>query len=495
LLALAGLLAPGEARAFCGFYAGSAGAELFNDATQVVLMREGTRTVLTMQNSYQGPPSGFAMVVPVPVVIRRESVATLSPKLFKGLDQLTAPRVVRYAERDPCGKEEDGYGYSFDDDPLTAGGFGPNDAVIRVRPGPVVRVEAEFSVNEYDIQVLSADDSMGLDVWLHEHGYQIPAGAEFYLRPYVQGGYKFFVAKVNGARLKMRRGKAQLSPLRFHYDSERFELPIRLGLINARQQQDLLVYVLSRGTRYEVANRPNLLIPTNLEVPQARHAQFGQFYRELFDHTTAGAPGAVVTEYAWSAQSCDPCPGPTLTPGEINELGASVLPPDREGGRGEWVVTRLHARYDRSMPSSDLVFRQAPPIVGGNGAPGPGGALERAVLVGDGSSEQAQVMGGGINMFQARYAALERWKGPVACKNPVRGRWTQPSQPTQAAMELQDEGDDPAINQPPAGPKGGTCAGCEVGGGGSSLKEVLLSGLVGLAGLLRARRRATLPRA
>jgi len=35
------------------------------------------------------------------------------------------------------GKDEGGYGYEFSDDPLNAGGFGPNDATIRVRPGPV----------------------------------------------------------------------------------------------------------------------------------------------------------------------------------------------------------------------------------------------------------------------------------------------------------------------------------------------------------------------
>jgi hypothetical protein len=29
------------------------------------------------------------------------------------------------------------YGYRFEDDPLSAGGFGPADATIRVRPGPV----------------------------------------------------------------------------------------------------------------------------------------------------------------------------------------------------------------------------------------------------------------------------------------------------------------------------------------------------------------------
>jgi hypothetical protein len=32
------------------------------------------------------------------------------------------------------GEKGDGYGYEFDDDPLAAGGFGPNDATIRVRP-------------------------------------------------------------------------------------------------------------------------------------------------------------------------------------------------------------------------------------------------------------------------------------------------------------------------------------------------------------------------
>jgi hypothetical protein len=34
-------------------------------------------------------------------------------------------------------KGEGDYGYKFEDDPLSAGGFGPSDATIRVRPGPV----------------------------------------------------------------------------------------------------------------------------------------------------------------------------------------------------------------------------------------------------------------------------------------------------------------------------------------------------------------------
>ena len=36
--------------------------------------------------------------------------------------------------QDKAGGDKEGYGYEFDDDPLSAGGFGPNDATIRVRP-------------------------------------------------------------------------------------------------------------------------------------------------------------------------------------------------------------------------------------------------------------------------------------------------------------------------------------------------------------------------
>src|SRR5215831_1535761 len=39
--------------------------------------------------------------------------------------------------RPKTGDTSSGYGYEFSDDPLSAGGFGPNDATIRVRPGPI----------------------------------------------------------------------------------------------------------------------------------------------------------------------------------------------------------------------------------------------------------------------------------------------------------------------------------------------------------------------
>ena len=95
LLTLALAIAPRPAAAFCGFYVGGADAKLFNNATTVVMMRDGTRTVLSMQNNYQGPPSGFAMVVPVPVVLQKENVKTLPREVFDKVDTMAAGRLVQ----------------------------------------------------------------------------------------------------------------------------------------------------------------------------------------------------------------------------------------------------------------------------------------------------------------------------------------------------------------------------------------------------------------
>src|SRR6195256_6496065 len=79
------LLAP-RADAFCGFYVSGSGDKMFNEATEVVLMREGTRTVLSMQNDYKGPLEDFAMVIPVPVVLKPTDVKTLPKDVFQHTD-------------------------------------------------------------------------------------------------------------------------------------------------------------------------------------------------------------------------------------------------------------------------------------------------------------------------------------------------------------------------------------------------------------------------
>ena len=441
------LCLPSAAHAFCGFYINGAGGEMFNNATQVVLMRQGTRTVLSMQNNYQGPPSDFAMVIPVPVVLQEADVKTLPKAVFAKVDTMGAPRLVEYWEQDPCGGDDEEEKLAM---PRKRMAKASAPAARRDADDYGVTVEAKFDVGEYQIVILSAKDSTGLDRYLRDQRYQIPKGAEPLLRPYVEGGSKFFVAKVNPKKVTFVGGQAQLSPLRFHYDSEEFSLPIRLGLANSSGTQDLIVNILAPGQRYEVANYKNTTIPTNLDVKDEVRTRFGEFYAALFDRTVQQQPGAIVTEYSWDAGTCDPCPGPQLDGNDFLTLGADVInaqaarptplpapatgnvrrSPIRRGGFG-YVLTRLHARYGKDGAPNDLVFRAAPPIVGG-----------REVRLGAGSQLEHGAQPSGMNNFQGRYAIRHAWTGPLACANPVRGRWGGPPPDAQIA----NPGIQPAMN-------------------------------------------------
>ncbi len=93
---------PPEARAFCGFYVGKADSNLFNHASQVVMVRHGDKSVLSLMNDYQGEPSDFALVVPVPEVLQKEQIHIGDREIFKKLDQYSSPRLVEYFDPDPC---------------------------------------------------------------------------------------------------------------------------------------------------------------------------------------------------------------------------------------------------------------------------------------------------------------------------------------------------------------------------------------------------------
>ena len=319
LVWLALILAPSQAWAFCGFFASSAKADVYNDVTQVALMRHGTTTVLSMRNTYKGPPEDFAMVVPVPQVLKKEDVKTLNDDLFDRLDKLTAPRLVEYLERDPCAHAKSRRRTY----PRPIGHHSP-----RHRAASGAEVEASFKVGEYDVEILSAKDSTKLESWLKANGYNIPKGASKALAPYIAQGMYFFVAKVDAKKVKFdKSGEAMLSPLRFAYDSEDFTLPVRLGLLNSKGKQDLSVFLLSTDGRYEVSNYPNAFIPTNLVVKEEVRHDFSAFYDALLQRELDKVPGAVVTEYAWnSPNECGSCPpSGALGANDLDILGRDVL--------------------------------------------------------------------------------------------------------------------------------------------------------------------------
>lgn len=403
------MVAPASSWAFCGFFVPSGDTNLFTDATQVALMRHQQRTVLTMQNNFQGPPEKFALVVPVPEVLREENIKTLSKGVFDRLDQTTAPRLVEYFERDPCDHHKVKPKFNF-------ANSGPTEVSVSAseefRALPVELI-AEFAVDEYDLAILSSGDSVGLEAWLKQNNYNIPDGAAPYLQPYIQAGMYFIVAKVDPERVQFENGRAVLSPLRFDYHSPEFTLPVRLGMINSNGEQDLIVYILGTS-RFQAANRVNVQIPTNLEVSADVKPRFGEFYQELFTKTIEANAGAMVTEYAWPitrlsdpppGTKCDPCPPPSriLTSQDMDKLGADLI------DRDDLTITRLHTRYSKDTVGEDLRFEYGEPLAGGTPEP---------FTTPDGTRIPD------LNRFQGRYIIRNPWTGGVTCPDPRFGDWS-----------------------------------------------------------------------
>jgi hypothetical protein len=64
-------------------------------------------------------------------------IKLISCALGLGAWLATSAAFAQDVKETPAGSEAggaEGYGYEFDDDPLSAGGFGPSDATIKVRP-------------------------------------------------------------------------------------------------------------------------------------------------------------------------------------------------------------------------------------------------------------------------------------------------------------------------------------------------------------------------
>lgn len=345
-------LATQPAYSFCGFYVAKADTKLFNQASQVALVRDGDRTVMTMANDYQGTLKEFAVVIPVPTFIKREQIHVGDKALIDHLDAYTAPRLVEYFDENPC--ERRVYERMMTAMPQSAV---PAPAGTRAKSLGVT-IEAQYTIGEYDILILSATQSDGLETWLKENGYKIPAGASAILGSYIKQNMHFFVAKVNLEK-QSQLGYSYLRPLQIAYESPKFMLPIRLGTVNSKGTQELFIYTLSRKGRVETTNYRTVKLPTDTEIPVYVKNEFPKFYTSMFDRIVRKEDMRVVfLEYAWDMNWCDPCAADPLTEKELRQLGVFWLGEANEKGQSRDVfVTRLHVRYDAAHFPEDLVFQ------------------------------------------------------------------------------------------------------------------------------------------
>jgi hypothetical protein len=352
----------GPASAFCGFYVAQADTKMFNHSSKVILARDGQQTSITMASDYEGKPSEFALVVPVPSFIEKSQISVVDTKTIDHLDSFTQPRLVQYFDEDPCAPP-------FPEAVLAYRTAGIRAATAVPAPQPTayagVKVEAQYDVAEYDISILSAEQSDGLIRYLTDNGYKIPAGAEPVASSYIKQKMHFFVAKVNVKRMN-DLGRSYLKPLQVRYETAKFMLPLRLGTVNSNGPQDLTVYALTRKGRVEASNYRNIKVPSDIDVPLFVAKDFPNVYKAAFDRAVAReSMHGVFTEYAWDMGWCDPCAAPPMSNTEMSELGAQWVPgkPNSPAGNmlpvpmpAQGYVTRLHVRYDAQSFPEDLNF-------------------------------------------------------------------------------------------------------------------------------------------
>ena len=389
------------AQAFCGFYVARADTALFNGASQVVLVRDGDRTVITMANDFKGDVQDFAVVIPVPTFIEREQINVGDQAVVQHLDAYTAPRLVEYHDPDPCVRYEALKSMSMNDASMPRSIAEDKERGLALG----VTIEASYTVGEYDILILSATESSGLIKWLDENDYRIPKGAKDVVDSYLKQDMRFFVAKIN-LQEQNKLGYSKLRPLQVAYESNKFMLPIRLGTLNARGKQELYVYALTRTGRVETTNYRTVKLPSNNEVPEFVQSEFGDFYRAMFARQTEKEnERGVFLEYAWDMAWCDPCAADPLSDDELRKLGVFWV--DGQQGRSiapspaqNVFVTRLHVRYDREHFPEDLVFQET----------------------------------GDKQNYQGRYVIRHPWKGEMRCDASTYMAATRERQEREAQM-------------------------------------------------------------
>lgn len=337
-----------------------------------------------MVNDYRGDPQEFALVVPVPTFLQREQIHVGDRAVIDHLDAYSAPRLVEYFDDDPCRPRP------VPSSP-PSGTMSRSNAQVEVQRDASlgVKVEARYTVGEYDIVLLSAEQSTGLETWLQQNGYRIPQGAAPVLGSYIKQGMRFFVAKVN-LQEQNKLGFSYLRPLQIAFESPKFMLPIRLGTVNADGPQELYIFALTRKGRVETTNYRTIPLPTGMELPTFIKDTFGDFYRAMFDRQVQETEmRAVFLEYVWDMSWCDPCAANPLSADELRQLGvfwlANTVPtaPQARPRQGQDVLlTRLHVRYDAAHFPEDLQLQET---------------ADR-------------------NNFQGRYILRHAWQGTSTCR-------------------------------------------------------------------------------
>jgi hypothetical protein len=294
------LLIPSLARADGGFFFAESGIGHSADQQAILFFdpeeEQQTMVLLTGQD-WESPSAraGYAWVVPVPSLMRREDFTVLEDGrlAFDELAELTEPRAYVWASGcSPCAA------------PLANDGSSTTPGVSEL---------ASFSVERYDIHILSATESQDLQGWLLDRDYAFPTESVPILQHYIDRGWYFTAVQVavpdapsssppdsTTATEEADLPSAANDLLQMTFTTSKPIFPLRISAVSSRfdEPTEVLLYIFAP---YRVEAR-NYATPAMSPIERSEYStvrEFRDIYQSRYNQLRAAAENkAFVVEYA-----------------------------------------------------------------------------------------------------------------------------------------------------------------------------------------------------
>ncbi|MCP4867318.1 MAG: DUF2330 domain-containing protein [Proteobacteria bacterium] len=252
-----GVALPSPADACGGFFCNNTDLIAVDQTKERILFEIGDDGTITahVEISYEGSPSDFSWVVPVP---NTPALGVVPASTLMLLDAATSPRII----------PPDQYWEDFSDpDPGGAGDDDDDDNASDDDGDGQVDVEDLPQVGPFDPEVISSDDADALADWLVANGYLITDEMRPLIAGYVAGGMKFL-----GMKLAPDAGVQDISPIKMTFDSTTPMIPLVLTAVAAEPEMGVLVFIAG-SQRYEPTNYASLFIDEELLRADPRNGQ------------------------------------------------------------------------------------------------------------------------------------------------------------------------------------------------------------------------------
>jgi hypothetical protein len=251
-----GVALPSPAAACGGFFCNNSDLIAVDQTKERILFEIGDGTITAhVEIGYQGSPSDFSWVVPVPSTPELGIVPASTLTL---LDAATAPRII----------PPDQYWEDFSNEDSAPGGqLGDDDDGDNTSDEDGVDVEVLPQVGPYDPVVISSDDPEALADWLVENGYLITEEMRPFIAMYVEAGMKFL-----GMKLAPTAEVQDIAPIKMTFESDRPMIPLVLTAVAAEPEMGVLVFIAG-DQRYAPTNYASLFIDDELLRADPRNGE------------------------------------------------------------------------------------------------------------------------------------------------------------------------------------------------------------------------------